>query len=521
MALPSRLRAALAIVLIAMCGNVRAAGYPVVIAVDATLGADDRAAVDASIRAIATALARDRELGLVVFGRVVLRVAPLGPLDAAQLDEIDATLNAPDDAADASLATGLERAIDELGEREGGQVVMFARARLGSPDTPEGARFGEWYRELLLPVAAERGIAITLVSPDVDADAAVRADLLSLSGNASLSLEASADMERSVLARLVRQPVARSDLDADADAASIADVDGLAPSVARGSDTTATVPEVASEGTPTASSVATNATSSTEPPVAVSDRTLPANTAATGTGLSSGGDRKTLYAVAAFALSLAALALLVLRARSSRHRRSASDTPTRRGTPTTGSSSALPTSRATRSRARASAPNAGASSAKTVKARPSEPARRAAASAPTARSATRSRFQAPRGTDRTRRRRPVPVVPSETSAPTRLNAAAEGECTDEQKRSAAPIPDGADVTRPNPEPSHEPGRPVAPSSDDASVTRPSADRPEEQGHHAAPGPDDADIARPNADRPDELELLERLTAMRGKGDWID
>ena len=165
---------------------------PLVVAVDVTLEPRERASASATVTELVGALPPDAEIGLVVFDDVVRDVVPLAAASADQLDAFDAALGADARDVRGNVAVGLERGLDELGERAGAHLMLFARAQVSGEDEESRERFAAWYRELLLPDAAARGIAVTLVAPPSGADATLLSDIGEHSGNAVVTLDADA-----------------------------------------------------------------------------------------------------------------------------------------------------------------------------------------------------------------------------------------------------------------------------------------------------------------------------------------
>jgi len=181
------------------CTLARAASAPVVIALDASLPADALQAADAAITAIANQVPSDAELSLIVFDDVVQQVVPLQRVGAAQFAEIQSTLSSVKSTASSNLAAGFERGLDELKEQPRAQLVVFARAIVQATDADRQTRYRQWIKELLLPDAAERGIAITLVAPEAGADASLLADILGQPANNSLVLDSDGGLASRVM----------------------------------------------------------------------------------------------------------------------------------------------------------------------------------------------------------------------------------------------------------------------------------------------------------------------------------
>lgn len=179
--------------------SLRAADMPVVFAIDASLPADALKTADAAIMSIAMQISSDSEISLIVFDDVVQQMVPLRLAGSVQFAAFEKTLGSLKNSATANLAAGFERALDEVSDRSGAHLVVFARAAIDAADADKKSKYRQWIKGLLLPGAAEKGISITLVSPETGADAAIVADLLSQPANNNLLLKADTGLASQVL----------------------------------------------------------------------------------------------------------------------------------------------------------------------------------------------------------------------------------------------------------------------------------------------------------------------------------
>ncbi|MEE9320356.1 MAG: hypothetical protein V3U76_07925 [Granulosicoccus sp.] len=182
--------------------SLRAADRPVIFALDASLPTDALKTADAAIMSIAMQVPSDSEISLIVFDNVVQQVVPLQLAAGAQFAAFEKALGRLKHAETGNLAAGIERALDEVSERSGAHLIVFARGVTDAENTEKQLSYRQWIKELLLPSAAEKGIAITLISPETGADAELVAELLNQPANNSLLLQADAGLANQVLGLL-------------------------------------------------------------------------------------------------------------------------------------------------------------------------------------------------------------------------------------------------------------------------------------------------------------------------------
>jgi hypothetical protein len=179
--------------------SLHAADMPVVFAIDASLSADALKTADAAIMSIAMQISSDSEISLIVFDNVVQQMVPLRLAGSAQIAAFEKTLGSLKNSETGNLAAGFERALDEVSDRSSAHLVVFARAAIDAANAEKQLSYRQWIKELLLPSAAEKGISITLISPETGADAAIVAELLSQPANNSLLLKADSGLASQVL----------------------------------------------------------------------------------------------------------------------------------------------------------------------------------------------------------------------------------------------------------------------------------------------------------------------------------
>ncbi|NND92130.1 MAG: hypothetical protein HKN42_14820 [Granulosicoccus sp.] len=145
-------------------------------AVDLSLSARQRSTAYDIVREVTLNAPKAHTIGLTLFDDTVRRFVAPAMLNVEQIRAINDALadSVVSVRSSSNLAVGIERALDYPELREPANLIVFARGVIDTPTQDPRARFSEWLALVLLPLATEENISITLLVPeDQAADPAI------------------------------------------------------------------------------------------------------------------------------------------------------------------------------------------------------------------------------------------------------------------------------------------------------------------------------------------------------------
>jgi len=187
-------------------GKAFAADVSIVIALDASLSADQNVAAKFVIKKLIRRVSDPSAISLIVFDDVVQQVVPLERSPEGRFAAIEDVLDSSTASYSSSFAAGLERSLSELDGRGAAHLLIFATAALPSPGSEHEMQNREWVTKLLVPQATAQGIAITIITPEPDAYASIIDEGTSQPLHRTLTLGSDASLIDTLAARVEGVP---------------------------------------------------------------------------------------------------------------------------------------------------------------------------------------------------------------------------------------------------------------------------------------------------------------------------